>query len=62
MSPAEFDLLHLFLRNPGRAFCRLYLLDTIWGEGYVAGDRSIDNMILRLRKKLGSLGNEIETV
>jgi two-component system OmpR family response regulator len=62
LSPAEFDLLHLFLRNPGRAFSRSYLLDTIWGEGYVAGDRSIDNMILRLRKKLGSLGNEIETV
>jgi DNA-binding response OmpR family regulator len=62
LSSAEFDLLHLFLRNPGRAFSRAYLLDTIWGEGYVAGDRSIDNMILRLRKKLGNIGNEIETV
>lgn len=62
LSQTEFDLLHLFLRNPGRAFSRSYLLDTIWGEGYVAGDRSIDNMILRLRKKLGALGNDIETV
>lgn len=62
LSSAEFDLLHLFLRNPGRAFSRSYLLDTIWGEDYVAGDRSIDNMVLRLRKKLGKVGNEIETV
>ncbi|MBN9389959.1 MAG: response regulator transcription factor [Chloroflexi bacterium] len=62
LSSAEFDLLHLFLRNPGRAFSRSYLLDTIWGEDYVAGDRSIDNMVLRLRKKLGVVGNEIETV
>lgn len=62
LSQTEFDLLHLFLRNPGRAFSRSYLLDTIWGEGYVAGDRSIDNMILRLRKKLSTFGNDIETV
>ena len=62
LSPAEFDLLVLFLHNPGRAFSRAYLLDTIWGEEYVTGDRSIDNMILRLRKKLGAIGNDIETV
>jgi DNA-binding response OmpR family regulator len=62
LSRTEFDVLHLFLRNPGRAFSRTYLLDTLWGEEYAGGDRSIDNMILRLRKKLGTLGGEIETV
>jgi DNA-binding response OmpR family regulator len=62
LSRTEFDVLHLFLRNPGRAFSRTYLLDTLWGEEYSGGDRSIDNMILRLRKKLGTLGSEIETV
>lgn len=58
----EFDLLYLLLRNPGRAFSRAYLLDTVWGEDYVTGDRSVDNTILRLRKKLGPLGQAIETV
>ena len=58
----EFDLLYLLMRNPGRAFSRAYLLDTIWGEDYVTGDRSVDNTILRLRKKLGSTGQAIETV
>jgi DNA-binding response OmpR family regulator len=62
LSPIEFALLHLLLRSPGRAFSRVYLLDTIWGETYVGGDRSVDNTILRLRKKLGSLGEAIETV
>jgi DNA-binding response OmpR family regulator len=62
LSPIEFALLHLFLRSPGRAFSRAYLLDTIWGETYIGGDRSVDNTILRLRKKLGSLGEAIETV
>ena len=55
LSPIEFALLHLLLRSPGRAFSRAYLLDTVWGETYIGGDRSVDNTILRLRKKLGSL-------
>lgn len=58
----EFDLLHLLLRNPGRVFSRNYLLDTVWEQNYIAGDRSVDNAILRLRKKLGPLGEAIETV
>jgi DNA-binding response OmpR family regulator len=62
LTRTEFDLLHLLLRNPGRAFSRNYLLDTVWGESYVAGDRSVDNAILRLRKKLGPLEGAVETV
>jgi DNA-binding response OmpR family regulator len=62
LSPIEFALLYLLLRSPGRAFSRAYLLDTVWGETYIGGDRSVDNTILRLRKKLGSMGEAIETV
>jgi DNA-binding response OmpR family regulator len=62
LSRTEFDLLYLLLRNPGRAFSRAYLLDTVWGETYVGGDRSVDNAMLRLRKKLGPMGDRIETV
>jgi DNA-binding response OmpR family regulator len=58
----EFDLLHLLLRNPGRVFSRIYLLETVWDEVYVGGDRSVDNAMLRLRKKLGVTGDVIETV
>jgi DNA-binding response OmpR family regulator len=62
LTRTEFELLHLLLRNPGRAFSRTYLLDAVWGEHYVTGDRSVDNAILRLRKKLGALAEAIETV
>ncbi|MBV9615870.1 MAG: response regulator transcription factor [Ktedonobacteraceae bacterium] len=62
LSPTEFSLLDLLLRSPGRAFSRSYLLDTLWGESYIGGDRSVDNTVLRLRKKLGVLGEDIETV
>ena len=62
LTRTEFELLHLLLRNPGRAFSRSYLLDMVWGETYVIGDRSVDKAILRLRRKLGDLGEAIETV
>jgi len=62
LTRTEFDLLRLLLRNPGRAFSRSYLLDTVWGAEYVAGDRSVDNVVLRLRRKLGPLEEAIETV
>jgi DNA-binding response OmpR family regulator len=62
LTRTEFALLHFFLRYPGRVFSRAYLLDAVWGEHYVTGDRSVDNAVLRLRKKLGELGSAIETV
>jgi DNA-binding response OmpR family regulator len=62
LSPTEFDLLELFLRHPGRVFNRSYLMETIWGQSYTPGDRSIDNAILRLRKKINPLGDAIESV
>lgn len=62
LSPTEFALLHLLMRQPGRAFSRAYLIETVWGGTPVDGDRSVDNVILRLRKKLGPLGARIETV
>ncbi|GLV54915.1 DNA-binding response regulator [Dictyobacter sp. S3.2.2.5] len=62
LSPTEFNLLQLLLRSPGRAFSRAYLIETIWSETYIGGDRSVDNVVLRLRKKLGKVGDAIETV
>lgn len=62
LTPTEFDLLRLLMRNPGRTFSRSYLLQTVWDVGYVGGDRSVDNTVMRLRRKLGPLGEEIETV
>jgi DNA-binding response OmpR family regulator len=62
LSPTEFQLLQLLIRSPGRAFGRAYLLDTVWGQQYLGGDRTVDNAMLRLRKKLGPLSDALETV
>jgi DNA-binding response OmpR family regulator len=63
LTPKEFDLLVLLVRNPGRAFARDYLLDKVWGYEYGGVDtRTVDTHVLRLRKKLGPIGERIETV
>ena len=62
LTPKEFDLLALLVRNPGRAFARDYLLEKVWGYDYGGFDRTVDTHVLRLRKKLGDSGDQIETV
>ncbi len=56
LTPKEFDLLALLASHPGWVFKREVLLQQIWGESYEGFDRTIDNHITRLRKKLGPLG------
>jgi DNA-binding response OmpR family regulator len=58
----EYDLLLLLARHPGRSFSRAYLLDHIWGADYEGGDRTVDTHIVRLRRKLGEVGERIATV
>ena len=62
LTPKEFDLLVLLSGHPGRAFSREFLLTNIWGYAYDGFDRTVDTHIVRLRKKLGPLGEKIVTV
>lgn len=58
----EYELLRLFLQNPGRVFTRDQLLQTIWGMDYYGETRTVDVHIRTLRKKLGVENDIIETV
>lgn len=62
LSPTEFNIVHLLLSHPGRTFSRAYVQEAIWKHAYVDGDRSIDNAMLRIRRKLAPLRDTIETV
>lgn len=62
LTRTEFALLYLLISNSSRVFSRSYLLETIWSAEYVEGDRSVDNAVMRLRKKLKSAGDCIEAV
>lgn len=53
VTTAEFELLALLVRNPGRVMSRERILDGTRGIDWEAYDRSIDVLISRLRQKLG---------
>lgn len=58
----EYELLLLLTQHPGRSFSRTYLLDRVWGDDYDGGDRTVDSHVVRLRRKLGDIGDWIATV
>ena len=49
----EFELLALLASKPEKVFDRDYILETVWGNGVVVGDRTIDVHIRKLRGKIG---------
>ena len=58
----EYDLLHLLIKNKGRAFTRDELLNRIWGYEFSGESRTVDVHIRTLRSKLGECGELIETI
>ena len=58
----EYEMLCLFMRNPGRVFTRDQLLYQIWDADYTGETRTVDVHIGTLRTKLGECGEYIETV
>lgn len=58
----EFELLHTFMTNPGRAFTREQLLSSVWCEDFLGETRTVDVHVGTLRQKLGGCGKYIHTV
>jgi two-component system phosphate regulon response regulator PhoB len=52
ISPTEYKLLEVLMRNPDRAFERSQLLDRVWGRQVYVEERTVDVHMLRLRKIL----------
>ncbi|MBG9735388.1 response regulator transcription factor [Paenibacillus alvei] len=62
LTPKEFDLLVLLMRNPGRVYSREMLLEKVWDMDFAGGTRTVDIHVQRLRKKLGTHHGLIQTV
>jgi len=62
LTSAEFKLLTLLMRKPGRVHSREMLLSGAWGYEAFINTRTVDTHIRRLRDKLGKAANAIETV
>ncbi|VAW77432.1 Alkaline phosphatase synthesis transcriptional regulatory protein PhoP [hydrothermal vent metagenome] len=52
LTKKEFDLLEYLLQNRNRALTRTQILNTVWGEAIVVEERTVDNFVSNLKKKL----------
>lgn len=62
LTATEYNLLKYLVTRPGRVQSRETLLDEVWGYSYAGYNRTVDSHIRRLRSKLGSQKDRIETV
>jgi two-component system alkaline phosphatase synthesis response regulator PhoP len=53
LAKKEFELLYLLASRPGRVFLRNEILNQVWGNEVIVGDRTIDVHIRKIRQKLG---------
>ncbi len=53
LAKKEFELLSLLASKPGKVFKRLEILNKVWGNDVIVGDRTIDVHIRKLREKIG---------
>ncbi|WP_419956160.1 response regulator transcription factor [Neobacillus niacini] len=60
VTPKEFSLIGLFLKNPQKVFSRDHLLSTIWGLNSHIDDRTVDSHIRNLREKLRTAGFPVD--
>lgn len=52
LTTAEFNLLEIFIERPGRVLSRDNIMDLLKGSDWSPVDRTIDNLVARLRKKI----------
>ena len=62
LTRSEFNLLRLLARRPGVVFSRDRIVDAIHGPDYAVTDRSVDVLVVSLRRKLGAHSGLVETV
>ena len=62
LSYKEFELLAYFLENKGIALSREKILNNVWNYDYFGDARTIDTHVKKLRSKMGSSGEHIQTI
>lgn len=62
LTPHEFKVLNILIRNPDRIYSRNKLIDLVWGEDTCISVRTVDTHISMLRKKLGSLSQTLSCI
>lgn len=52
LTPKEFELVALFVQNPGKTYSRIDLLDLVWKYSYEGYEHTVNSHINRLRSKI----------
>ncbi|QQY78976.1 DNA-binding response OmpR family regulator [Keratinibaculum paraultunense] len=52
LTPTEYSIIKLFMKNPGKAFNRDEILNLVWGYDFVGDSKIVDVNIRRLRSKI----------
>lgn len=52
LTPKEFDILELFMKNKGKSLSRDHILNEIWGKNYFGDLKVVDVNMRRIRKKI----------
>ena len=61
LTKTEFNILYLFLSNPGKIFSRDNIIDSIRGHDVYVVDRTVDVHVMNVRKKIGKYKGIIKT-
>ena len=62
LTKREFELLAHLVQHQGIAMSRRELMNAVWHERYLPGDRTVDVHIRRVRVKLGSCADRLNTL
>lgn len=62
LTPKEYMLLEVFLKNPTRVFTRSELLDKLWGFEDISGEETIKTHLRNLRRKIKEAGSKSEFI
>lgn len=62
LTPTEFRLLSMFMREPGRTFTRDQIIDRVFGYDFDGYDRTVDAHVANLRRRLGANARQVHTV
>ena len=62
LTRGEFDLLDMLSAHPGRVYTRPQIIAQVQGDDKAVTDRTVDTMLVGLRRKLGEWAAHIETI
>ena len=62
LSPVEFALLNCLAARPGQIFSRDQLMNSIYSDYRIVGDRTIDTHVKNLRRKLEGISPDIDLI